>query len=212
MGTDHHLPLDTGDAAQRRTLLQIFLLNAGLAAALLAGGLAADSSGLLANALDNTSDAVAYALSFVSVARAQPWKARAAAVTGVMLLVLAAGVTADSVRRFLTGSEPLGLVMIAMAFIAAAINALCIKLLRRHQRADVNLRAAWTMSINDFISNFGIVIAGALVLLLGRNWPDLAAGIAIAAVASYGGVMTLRDAFRNRSEGTDNARAGHSHD
>lgn len=78
------------------------------------------------------------------------------------------------------------------------INALSIKLLRTHRREDVNLRAAWTMSINDFVSNFGIIIAGVLVTLLGRSWPDLAVAFAIAAIATYGGIKTLRDAFGNQ--------------
>lgn len=212
MSSDHQSQLDPNDAAQRRALLQVLLLNAGLAVVLLAGGLIADSSGLLANALDNTSDAMAYLISYFAVTRSQRWKSSAAAFTGVMLLVLALGVTVDAVRRFINGSEPLGYVMMVMAFIAAVINTLCIKLLRKHRREDVNLRAAWTMSINDFASSFGIVIAGGLVPLLGSNWPDLAVGLAIAAVATYGGVKTLRDARDKRTDDACGAPTEQSHD
>lgn len=141
------------DVAQRRTLLQVLLLNAGLAAVLLFAGLSANSSALVANALDNTSDAFVYGISYYAVARSQRWKTIAATVSGILLLVLAVGVAIDVFRRFTTGPEPLGLVMIVMAFIATAINALCIKLLSSDRRGDVNLRAAWTFSINDFVSN-----------------------------------------------------------
>lgn len=198
MSADHELKIDSADAAQRRVLLQILLLNAGLSAGLLTGGLLADSSGLIANALDNASDAMAYLVSYLAVTRSQRWKSSAAAFTGVMLLVLAVGVVLDGVRRFISGSEPLGMVMVALAGVAIAINALSIKLLRTHRREDVNLRAAWTMSINDFVSNFGIIIAGGLVTLWGRNWPDLAVAFGIAAIATYGGIKTLRDAFSNQ--------------
>lgn len=68
---------DARDAAQRRTLLGVLLLNVGLAAGLLVAGLWADSSALLANALDNGSDAV-YAISYFVVARSRRWKAVAA--------------------------------------------------------------------------------------------------------------------------------------
>jgi len=190
---------NTRDAAQRRTLLQVLLLNAGLAAGLLIAGLSADSSALIANALDNTSDAFVYGISYYAVSRPQRWKTIAALVSGVLLLILAVSVAIDVIRRFTTGTEPLGPVMIAMAFIATAINALCIKLLARDRRGDVNLRAAWTFSINDFVSNLGILIAGALVFLVGQNWPDLVIGFAIAAVAAYGGIEILRDAIRSRS-------------
>lgn len=198
MSADHELKIDSADAAQRRVLLQILLLNAGLSAGLLTGGLLADSSGLIANALDNASDAMAYLVSYLAVTRSQRWKSSAAAFTGVMLLVLAVGVVLDGVRRFISGSEPLVMVMVALAGVAIAINALSIKLLRTHRREDVNLRAAWTMSINDFVSNFGIIIAGGLVTLWGRNWPDLAVAFGIAAIATYGGIKTLRDAFSNQ--------------
>lgn len=190
---------NTRDAAQRRTLLQVLLLNAGLAAGLLIAGLSADSSALIANALDNTSDAFVYGISYYAVSRSQRWKTIAALVSGVLLLILAVSVAIDVIRRFTTGTEPLGPVMIAMAFIATAINALCIKLLARDRREDVNLRAAWTFSINDFVSNLGILIAGTLVFLVGRSWPDLVIGFAIAAVAAYGGIEILRDAIRSRS-------------
>lgn len=190
---------NTQDAAQRRTLLQVLLLNAGLAAGLMIAGLSADSSALIANALDNASDAVVYGISYYAVSRPQRWKTTAALVSGVLLLILAVSVAIDVIRRFTTGTEPLSSVMIVMAFIATAVNALCVKLLASDHRGDVNLRAAWTFSINDFVSNLGILIAGALVFLVGQSWPDLVIGFAIAAVAAYGGIKILRDAIRSRS-------------
>lgn len=210
MTTENETALDPTDAAQRKVLLWILLLNAGLAITLLVGGLASDSSSLIANSLDNFSDAGAYAVSFLAVTRGSRWKSGAAAVTGVMLLLLAGGVLIDALRRFVSGSEPLGMSMLLLAITAAAINFLCIKLLRSHRREDVNLRAAWTMSINDFVSNLGIFIAGGLVLILGSNWPDLAVAMCIAAVAAYGGISTLRDASRSRRDGDSDS--GRSHD
>lgn len=189
---------DERQTSQRRTLLQVLLLNVGLSVGLLVAGIAADSSALIANALDNASDAVVYGLSYFAVARSERGKAATATVSGLLLLLLAGGVVADVVRRFADGAGPLGLVMIGMAIVATALNALSLKLLARERRGDVNLRAAWTFSINDFLSNLGIVVAGVLVQLIGRNWPDLVVGLAIAGVAAYGGVEILRDAARTR--------------
>lgn len=201
MGTDHGAGLSASDAGQRRTLIQVLLLNAGLSAALLTTGLAADSSGLIANALDNASDAAVYGISLFAVGRAPQWKSVAATVSGVLLLVFAAGVVVDVGRRFLVGAEPIGPTMVVMALVATAVNALCIKLLASGHRDDVNMRAAWTFSTNDFFSNIGILVAGGLVLLLGSNWPDLVIGLLIAGVAVYGGVEILRDAVRSRRPG-----------
>lgn len=200
MAEDDEPELDPRDAEQRRTLRQVLLLNVGLALGLVVAGLWAGSSALLANALDNFSDAAVYALSWLAVGRSPRWKSTAASLSGLLLMGLALGVVADVARRVHSGPEPVGPVMIGMAVAAAAVNALCLKLLASHRGGDVNLRAAWTFSVNDFVSNLGIVVAGVAVLLLGRSWPDLVVGAAIAAVAAYGSVDILRDAARERRE------------
>ena len=116
---------------QRRTLWIVLGLNVGLVAAFGIGGLLADSNALIANALDNASDSLVYILSLLALGRGEAWKHGAARVSGVMLLLFALAVIADAVRRFLTGSEPLGPTMIGMAVVGAAVNALCVWLLNR---------------------------------------------------------------------------------
>ena len=181
---------------ERTVLWIVLLLNAGLATGFLVSGLVGDSSALIANGLDNLSDAAVYALSLVALSHGLVWKRRAASVSGGMLLVFAAGVLLDVGRRFFEGSEPIGVTMMVMAALAAIVNYACLWLLRRLKDPDVNLRAATTFSFNDFISNGGILLAGLLVLWLGANWPDLAVGLLTALIAMKGGVDILRDAHR----------------
>jgi len=192
--------LDGSSAAQRRTLLQVFLLNAGLSTALFVTGIVANSSALIANGADNASDAAVYALSYFAATRGARWKIRAARLSGVALLVLAAGVFIEAVRRFFGGPEPAGTLIIAMSVVAAAVNVLCLRLLLAHRRSDVNLRAAWTFSINDMASNLGALAAGVLVIWLGRAWPDLVIGMAIAFLAAKGGWEILADARETDAE------------
>ncbi len=186
---------------ERRTLSIVLALNLALAAGFLFAGLLGDSSALIANGLDNLSDAAVYALSLIALSHGVVWKTRAATVSGVMLLIFAAGILLDVGRRYLQGSEPIGATMMVMAAIAAAVNYLCLWLLQRLKRPDVNLRAATTFSFNDFISNGGILVAGGLVLWLGANWPDLVVGLATALIALKGGTEILRDA-RTESQRT----------
>ena len=182
------------DGRQRRTLLTVLGLNAGLAAALGIGGVSADSSALLANALDNASDAAVYLISFLAIGRAGTWKRGAARASGIMLLVFAAGVLVDAVRRVITGTEPIGPTMMALALVAAVVNLICLQLIRRQHSGDVNMKAAETFSFNDFASNGGLLVAGGLVLWLDQAWPDLVVGVLVAAIAIKGGVEILRDA------------------
>lgn len=154
----------TGDPQprERRTLLYVLLLNIALTVALAIGGYVADSSALIANAVDNASDAAVYGLSYIAVGRPERWRTAAATLSGVLLLLLAVGVVIEVIRRFTSGAEPIGGAMIAMAIVAAAVNAGCLRLLAGVRKENVNLRAAWTFSVNDFLSNFGIIVAGAL--------------------------------------------------
>jgi cation diffusion facilitator family transporter len=179
---------------ERRTLWWVLLLNLALSLGFLLFGLTGDSSALIANGLDNLSDAAVYALSLVALTHGQIWKTRAATVSGVMLLLFALGVLVDVGRRYVEGSEPIGTTMMAMAAVAAVVNFACLRLLQRLEEPDVNLRAATTFSFNDFISNGGILVAGLLVLWLGSNWPDLLVGVATALIAIKGGIEILRDA------------------
>lgn len=188
--------LDLGDQEKRKILWIVLALNVAIAAGFFATGVIGDSSALIANGLDNSSDAIVYAISLLALSRPPRWKRIAARVSGVMLLIFAAGVVFDAARRFVTGSEPLGATMMIMALVAAAVNLLSLRLLQRLRNKDVNLRAATTFSFNDFISNGGIVIGGAVVLWTGQNWPDLVVGVAVAIIALKGGVEILRDAHR----------------
>ena len=63
---------------ERRALRSAFWLNVCLAAGLMVTGVIGDSSGLIADALDNTSDAAFYAISYYAVTRGAQWKTRAA--------------------------------------------------------------------------------------------------------------------------------------
>lgn len=180
------------DHLQKRVLLTVLVLNFGLFVVLGIGGLMANSSALLANAVDNASDAAVYLLSFLAVGRAIIWKQRAARASGIMLLIVAAMVLIDAVRRFIYGSDPAAWTMIVLALVAAVINLICLELIRRQNSDDVNMKAAETFSFNDFASNGGILVAGGLVMWLDQSWPDLVVGIIVAAIALKGGLDILR--------------------
>jgi cation diffusion facilitator family transporter len=192
--------LDLRSADKRRTLWIVLWLNVAIAIGFFATGYVGDSNALLANGLDNSSDAVVYGLSLLALTRSRQWKRGAARFSGIMLLIFAGGLIVDAVRRFIEGSGPGGTTMIAMATVAAGVNLLSLYLLKKLKIKDVNLRAATTFSLNDFFANGGIILAGIAVMATDANWPDLAVGIAVAGIALYGGFDILRDAHRDIHE------------
>lgn len=181
---------------QKRTLLIVFALNLLLFITLGTAGLVADSSALIANAVDNLSDTIVYAISVLAVGGSGKLKRSAARLSGIMLVIFAIGVLFDALRRPFFGPEPAGVTMMAMATFAAVVNLICLRLLKPLKTDDVNLRAAQTFSVNDFFSNGGILIAGALVMWTGSWIPDVVVGLVVAAVAVFGGLEILRDAKR----------------
>ena len=185
---------------QKSILRQVLLWNLGLFVGLGIAGWVADSSALMANAVDNASDAAVYLISYLAIDRQPAWKRWAAMLSGIMLLLFACFVLADVVRRWLGRAEPVGLTMMVLALVAAGINLWCLVLLRRIQSDDVNMQAAETFSFNDFISNGGVLIAGGLVLWIGSPWPDLIAGALIALVAIVGGIGILRSVRADKKQ------------
>ena len=186
--------LDPNSPEQRKTLWIVLILNLGLTIGFAVAGVIGDSSSLISNALDNASDSLVFVINLLAMSHGGTWKRGAARISAFTLLLLAAGVLGDGVRRFIYGSEPLGAAIIVMGLVGAVVNAICLWLLVRLKQKDVNLRAATTFSLNDFASNGGIFIAGGFVIWTGQNWPDLAMGAVVAAMAIYGGIEILRDA------------------
>lgn len=193
----------TTERQQRRTLLLVLVLNFLLFVSLGVAGWIADSSALIANAVDNLSDTAVYAISWLAVGKSPSLKRGAAKFSGVMLIAFAGLVMIDALRRPFFGAEPIGTTMIIMAAIAAAVNLWCLRLLKPLNTEDVNLKAAQTFSANDFVSNGGIILAGVLVWWTGSFLPDVLVGIGVAVVALLGGLEILRDADKEAKRSHD---------
>ena len=197
-GCDCHF--EARNAAERGTLRLVLLINAVMFVAEFGVGLLADSAGLIADSLDMLADALVYSISLYAVGRSGVIRRRAAIGSGVFQIMLAFILLGDVVRRFVSGSEPVGSLMMVVASIALVANIACLKLLAKHRRSDVNMRASWIFSTNDVLANLGVLVAGALVMWSGSKTPDLMIGAAVASIVVWGGVRILRTARGSRTE------------
>ena len=194
--------LDPGNVAERRTLK--WALGINFTQVLVAGavGILAQSTGLLGAALDNLGDAAVYTVSLYAVGRTIVAKSRAARLSGVLLIVLAVALLIEVIRRFVAGSEPIGLAMIVTALANAATNVVSLRLLRSHRERGVHLKASWIFTTNDMIANLGIVVSGVAVMLFKSSLPDLVIGVLVAAIVLKGGrdiLVEAREARRGSS-------------
>lgn len=186
--------LDASNAADREILRTVLLINLGQSTIGIGLGIWAASTALMGSGLDNLADASVYAVSLYAVGRAATVKVRAARLSGYLLIGLAVLLLVEVLRRFAGGEEPVGPAMMAIAAVNAALNLVCLRLLRRHRGEDVNFKASAIFTNNDSIVNGAIVLSGALVMWLGSNIPDLLLGIVVAAIAANGGREILREA------------------
>jgi Co/Zn/Cd efflux system component len=188
----HHL--DASQAADRRILMLVLLINLAQSVAGVGTGLWASSTALIGAALDNLADASVYGVSLYAVGRSAAIKVRAARLSGWLLIGLAVMLLVEVLRRFFGGEPPVGPAMMAMAVVNAALNLVCLRLLKRHRGEDVNFKASAIFTGNDSIVNLGIVLSGALVMWWGSNLPDLVLGVVVSAIAANGGREILAEA------------------
>ncbi len=184
------------DRSQRQVLVPLLLINGVMFVVELVAGIVAQSTGLIADSLDMLADATVYGLSWYAVGRPPGAKVQAARLSGMFQMLLALGVMADVLRRFIVGSEPVSAWMMGMGLLALLANVSCLLLIARHRRGEIHMRASWIFSRNDVIANLGVMAAGALVAWLDSPLPDLIIGLGIATLVLRGGIHIVRDARR----------------
>lgn len=184
--------MEAKSADERKTLVIVLGINAFMFVAEFGLGLVAESTGLIADSLDMLADASVYSISLYAVGRSAALQGKAARLSGVVQIVLAGLVLVDVVRRFVLGSEPVSILMMAVGTVALLANSICLVLISRHREGGVHMRASLIFSTNDVIANVGVIVSGALVWALGSRYPDLVIGLIIAGVVMRGGVRIVQ--------------------
>jgi len=183
-------------AHQRRILTAVLAVNAVMFVVELGAAVTAHSTSLFADGMDMLGDTLVYALSLWVVGRGPVWQARAAFAKGAAMGALGAGVALEAVSKLVLGVVPTANVIGGVGALALAANALCLVLLWRRRDDDVNMRSAWLCSRNDVAANVGVLVAAAGVAATDSAWPDIAIGLAIAALFARSALGVVRAACR----------------
>ena len=191
---------DEAAELERRTLWVLLAINGAMFLVEAVAGWLADAAGLVADSLDMLADASVYGIVLYAVGRSRRLQANAAFASGVVQIALGAGVLLEVARRLVYGSEPVSALVMVVGGVALAANVTCLILVARHRDAGVHMRASYIFSANDVIANVGVIVSGALVLVLGSRLPDLVVGAVIAVIVVRGGVEILRQARAARRE------------
>jgi Co/Zn/Cd efflux system component len=186
---------------QRSTLTIVLAINAVMFVVVLASGLLARSTALLADSLDNLGDALTYGLSLYAVSRGARSKAKVALFKGALILGAGLFVLGQVIHGILRPGVPVFEMMGAVSLLALAANGICLALLWKHRTEDVNMSSVWECSRNDIAANVSVFLAAGLVWLMQSGWPDLLVGLALACLFLRSAANVIADALRELRSG-----------
>ncbi len=187
------------DKSETRVLVILLLINGLMFLVEFGVGWWAESTALIADAMDMLADAMVYGVGLYAVGRSVSAKIQAASLSGWLQIGLGLLVLADIVRRFVYGSEPVSTLMMVMGLVALIANTICLILISKHRDGEVHMRASWIFSKNDVIANVGVILAGVLVAITASRIPDLVIGIMVAGIVIRGGIIILIDARKENA-------------
>ena len=187
------------DAAYRRALWIVVLLNLGFGLIEIVGGFIAGSQALKADALDFLGDGMISFLGLIAVGWGLAARAKAALLQGIFLGFLGVGVLVATAYRVLIVQQPEAQLMGVLGLIALAVNIAAAVVLLPHRHGDANVRAVWLFSRNDAIGNVAVVIAALLVAWTQTRWPDLVVAVIIAGLFLQSAFSIIKDARKDLS-------------
>lgn len=190
--------VEANNAAERKTLRILLLINATMFVVGITAGLLGRSTALVADSLDMFADATVYLMSLYAVGKAAAQKNRAASLSGIFQITLAGFVLIDVIRRFVLGSSPESAWMMGIAFLALIANSYGLFLISKHRKGEIHMRASWIFTQNDVVANLSVIVAGLLVEHFHSRFPDLIVGFAIALLVMRGGINIIQDARRDQ--------------
>ena len=201
MHDHHHHGSDDAREGNAKRLILAIAANIALTLIQLIAGIIAGSLALMADALHNFADAGGLILALVAIrisrrpadsARSFGY-ARAESIAALMnyttVLVLSIGLLVAGIRGLINPQPVGGVVMMAVAGIALAVDMFTAILTYAAAKNSQNMRAVFTHNLSDALTSVGVIAAGALVMVFGWYRADAVMSLMIAAAII---VYTLR--------------------
>jgi Co/Zn/Cd efflux system component len=183
----------TEEANQKKVLWAVLIINFSFFLIEIIAGFISGSMGLVADSLDMLADAFVYGISLYAVGGTLQRKKNIAEIAGYFQITLAVLGFAEVIRRFFSVEGLPGFqTMIVVSIFALIANAFCLFLLMKSKSKDAHMRASMIFTSNDVIINFGVIVAGILVLWLQSDLPDLVVGSIVFMLVTFGAVRILK--------------------
>jgi len=171
------------DAALRRAVAAVAILNLAYFGVEFSVALAIGSVSLFADSVDFLEDASINLLILMALGWSAGTRARVGMALAAILLVPGLATLWTAWQKFSVPVPPAPLPLSLAGAGALAVNLTCALLLARFRREAGSLsRAAFLSARNDAFANVAIVAAGLVTAATLSAWPDLIVGLAIAAM------------------------------
>jgi cobalt-zinc-cadmium efflux system protein len=197
-----------------RRLFWTIVLNAGISAVEVAGGLMANSLALLSDALHNLSDVLTSIIAW-SANRIGGRKSNlnrtfgykrieilAASLNSIILIVISVYLIFEAISRFGSHSEISGKIMFVVASFGFTANFIGMILLRRDAAGSLNIKAAYLHFLGDALASLAVIVGGLLIWLFGIYWIDPVVTILIGLFILYEGFKILKQTNAILMQGT----------
>lgn len=196
-----HAPVDFG-----RAFLVGIVLNTGFVLIEAAYGVLSNSVALIADAGHNLSDVLGLVAAWIAVTLSRrPATPRysfglrgssilAALANAVLLLVAIVVIAWEAIRRLLEPAPVASGIVVAVAAVGIAVNVATAAMFARGRRGDLNIRAAYLHMMADAGISAGVVVAGLLIGLTGRDWIDPVTSLLVVAIVFRSTWGLLREA------------------
>jgi cobalt-zinc-cadmium efflux system protein len=210
----HGAPRGTAiPAAPDARLILSLVLNLLITLLQVAGGILANSLGLLSDAAHNLSDVVALGLSLWAVRLgrrpANPRRTFAykrseilvAMFNSAVLVAISVYIIVEAIRRMMEPHPVEGLIVVGFAGAGLVINGVAALLLRAHGQ-DLNLRTAFLHLVGDAATSLGVMLSGLIVYLTGWSYADAIVSILVSLWIGREAVVIVRKTMNVLMEGT----------
>jgi cobalt-zinc-cadmium efflux system protein len=197
----------SADADRRRLWMALLVILAFMGAEVVAG-IVANSLALLSDAAHMLTDAAAIGLSLVAIRLSgrppggsmtfglKRVEILSAQINGVGLLVLAALIAIEGVRRLIDPPEVEGGIVLVVALAGIVVSLVATMILAGANRRSLNIEGSFQHILADLYAFVGTAVAGALILITGFERADSLASMLVAALMLRSSYGLLRDSGR----------------
>lgn len=166
----------------RRVLWIALIANAAMFFVEIGASWKAESTALMADAIDFLGDTANYGVSLVALAAGALWRSRVALTKGWVMGFYGIAVLLVAGWNVARGASPEPATMALVALLALLVNVGVAFLLYAFREGDANMRSVWLCSRNDAIGNATVMLAAAGVFGTGTLWPDVGVAVLLGAL------------------------------